>query len=1025
MKLAPLQLSLVAACAAGLLVSLGLAPARSAPSAPAFESAFASVAVRSCVSCHNASDPKGGLDLTRPEGLAKGGDSGPVLAVGKPEESLLFRRVRDGEMPPGKGKRLAPAEVAAMGTWIKNGAVWTLGRVLSPFELTTDHRAGYDWWSLRPVTLPHVPPLPTGWGRGPIDAFVGAQLRAKGLRPAPEADRVTYIRRATYDLLGLPPTPTEIDAFVADRSPQAYEKLIDRLLASPHYGERWGRHWLDVARFGESDGYEQDRLRDHAWQYRDYVIRAFNEDKPYPQFIREQLAGDVLPTVTRDSITATGFLVAGPWDEIQNVAASKLERTRAHEEQLEELVGTVSQAFLGLTVNCARCHDHKFDPIPQTDYYRLKAVFDGVEHGNRSLLTPAEQKAHDAEIAPLQARVQDLTSALAALQPAKGGDPVLDRIDASTLVEGRFGKALDARQGVVATRGRTEFFRAPLTVECWARVDSRAGFNILVANNPKESSEHWELYTYAGSGEFSVYMPGFEPAEVKSGVPIADGRWHSVAMVFDGARVKLHVDGKLARETPVIRRASGGALGLLYIGAYPPHKIPCDGVVDEVRISRVAREINGIPTAPLPEDGDTLALWRLDEGKNPAGAASPEAQKQQIEALQAQLKAAQAELAAHAAPMAYCGTRRQPEPTVLYLRGDVKKPGPQVTPGGLSTVRTVSADFGLAATAPEGERRLKFADWLAQPENPLTTRVLVNRVWQYHFGQGLVDTPSDFGFNGSRPSHPELLDWLAGRFAGQGLRDRVLGVGGNQGSGSNSTAQHANTSKLRSPGSVAPIPYPLSPKPWSVKDLHREIMLSAAYRQSSRYDAKAAAVDADNRLLWHFAPRRLEAETVRDAMLAVSGELNPQVGGPSFRPFTVTIFNTSFYHLFDSGEPEYNRRTLYRMGIQTGKSPFLDALDCPAPSLTIPRRRTTTTALQALALMNDSFVQRQARKLAERLPRAAGATPEAQVALAYRLAFGRPPTAEEQRDTARLVREQGLETACWALLNASEFLYVR
>src|SRR5437660_4437920 len=328
-------------------------------------------------------------------------------------------------------------------------------------------------------------------------------------------------------------------------------------------------------------------------------------------------------------------------------------------------------------------------------------------------------------------------------------------------------------------------------------------------------------------------------------------------------------------------------------------------------------------------------------------------------------------------PIAYAGVMHQPEQTVIYVRGDIRKPGPPVTAGGLSPIRTSSSELQLPADAPEGVRRLRFAEWTTRQDNPLTARVMVNRVWQYHFGHGLLDTPSDFGFNGGRPSHPELLDWLAQRFIADG---------------------------------------------WSVKRMHRLIMLSAAYRQSSRFDAKAAAIDADNRLLWRFAPRRLEAEIIRDAMLAVSGELNPQIGGPSFKPFTTTVFNTTFYHLFDRGTPEFNRRTIYRMMVNTARSALLDSLDCPSPSITAPKRQNTTTPLQALSLMNDSFVQRQANRFCQRVERASGTNRSAQISLAYRLAFGRVPTAKEELEANQQCRDSGLESFCWVLLNASEFL---
>jgi hypothetical protein len=957
------------------------------PARADFEKDVAAPIAKNCLTCHNAGEARGGLDLTRRAGLLRGGKSGPAVVPGKPDESRLLDRVAAGTMPPRKaGKPLSAAEVAGLAAWVRDGAPWPDGRVLSPFELTTDRRAGYDWWSLQP--LPHVaPPSPGAEARNPIDAFVVAELRRHGLTLAPPADRATYLRRVKYDLLGLPPTPEEIDAFVADPAPDACERLVDRLLASPHYGERWARHWLDVVRFGESDGFENDKLRDHAWRYRDYVIRAFNEDKPYPQFVREQLAGDVLEPVTGDGIAATGFLVAGPWDEVQNVGKSKTERMRTHEEQVEELVGTVGQTFLGLTVNCARCHDHKFDPIPQRDYYRLKAVFDGVDHGNRPALTPEEQRAHDARVAPIQARIQELRAALEKLQNGLPSAAVAEHIEPGALTAGRFGRALDARHARVAAPSKPAYATPPLTVECWAKLDSKDRFNVLVANHTKESSDHWEIYTYAGGGDFSAYLPGYAPAEIRSGVAITDGRWHHLAMAFDGARVRLYVDARLVKDVAVARQRTGPGDGRLTFGGYPPQNIGCDGVVDEVRLSAGIRPLDRLPDGPFVPDDRTLGLWHFDTAEDgtfadaarPADAAAAVQVKRQQDALRAELKRQEMELAAHPVPLVYAGVRRQPEATFVLLRGDIHKPGPQVTAGGVSSLRTLSGELGLGADAPEARRRLKFAEWVTHPDNPLPARVMVNRIWQYHFGRGLVETPSDLGFNGGRPSHPELLDWLARQFRASG---------------------------------------------GSIKQLHRLIVLSATYRQSAWFDARAAALDADDRLLWRFPPRRLEAEAVRDAMLAVSGELNPRVGGPSFRPFTVTALLTNFYHSLD-GRPDFNRRTVYRMSVNTGRDALLTALDCPAPSVTMPRRRSTTTPLQALALMNDSFVQRQAARFAERVRKTGGEDPAAQVTLAYRLAFGRRPTAEERTATVGLVQQHGLESACWVLLNATEFEYVR
>ncbi|MFO0908740.1 MAG: PSD1 and planctomycete cytochrome C domain-containing protein [Isosphaeraceae bacterium] len=689
-----------------------------------------------CASCHGhgpeGDESAGGLDLTTRDAALKGGESGKALVPGDPKRSPLVSRVVAGKMPP--RDPLPAAQVEALRAWVASGARWDqpIGRDEALAASASAQPApSSDLWSLRPVQNPPTPPVrDRSWLRDPIDAFILARLETEGLAPAPEVDRATYIRRVSFDLIGLPPTPEEVAAFVADRRPDAHERVVDRLLASPRYGERWGRHWLDLARFAESQGFEYDRLRDHAWRYRDYVIARFNADVPYDQFVSEQIAGDVLPGAGDNGIIATGFLVAGPWDEAGSKGQkSVVMRERVREDELEEMVSAVGATFLGLTIHCARCHDHKFDPIPQRDYYRIKAALEGVGHADRPL------------------------------QPA----------------------------------------------------------------------------------------------------------------------------GKSSR--------------LVY-------------------------------------------------------AASPFA----------------------------------PPATQILNRGEVTKKGEAVTAGGLSRLAVPPGDFGLGLDAPEADRRRALARWITHPDHPLTPRVLVNRLWHYHFGVGLVGTPSDFGTNGERPTHPELLDHLA--------------------------------TDLRKGGG-------------RLKPLHRRIVLSAAYRQSSAFNERAAARDADARLLWRFPPRRLEGEAVRDALLFVSGALDPSMGGPGFRPFVIRTFNSNFYEMLpDAAGPGFDRRTIYKIHVNSAKSPLLDALDCPDPSVKTPRRAVTTTPLQALGLMNDPFVLRMARSMVRRLDREepsepAGSRLDRQVVRAYRLTLGRDPSSDEVRRAVALARRDGLESLAWVLFNCNEFLTVR
>lgn len=739
-----------------------------------------------CTSCHGPEKQKNGLRLDEKAAALAGGESGPIFEVGNSAASRLIQRVAgldaDSVMPP-KGERLTAAQVGLLRAWIDQGGAWPDTAQAKPPATLPENRL----WCLQPLTKGPLPVVQDrSWGRNAIDRFVLAALEQRGLHPALEVDRPTLLRRVTFDLVGLPPTPDELSAFLEDTHPEAYERAVERLLASPQYGERWGRHWLDLARYTESQGFEYDHMRANAWHYRDYVIASFNRDLPYNQFVREQIAGDVLTPLTTEGMVATSLLVCGPWDQAGSSQANLTERRVTREEELEDLVSVVCQTFLGLTVNCARCHAHKFDPIPQEDYYRVKSVFEGVRHGEREIAT-AEMKA---------------------------------------------------RAEREASRLRAEIAGAE---ERAALLESRA----------------WQESLGGLSGE-------------------AKDEWAQCQEEIERDRHRLK---------------------------------------------------------------ETVSF-----------------------------------------PLSYTGVRQQPEPTHRLKRGNVRTPLEEVRPGALSAITELDSDFRLAPDAPEAERRRRFAQWLTDERNPLTGRVIANRVWQYHFGQGLVATPNDFGASGSGVSHPELLDWLA---------DRLM------------TEQ------------------------WSLKALHRLVVCSAAYRQAATFDEQAARQDAENRLLWRFTPRRLEAESVRDAMLYVSGQINLTQHGPSFRPFDTETFNATFYLPKDKLGPEFNRRTVYRMNVNSGKDPMLDALDCPDPSVKAPRRGVTTTPLQALSLMNNSFVQRQADALADRVSRETEGDLRGAIVQAYLRSFGREPSARELSRALPVAEETGLRNVCWALLNATEFLYVR
>ena len=980
------------------------------PSLPAvdFDRQIAPLLISRCLECHSGASPDGGLSLVDAAAAAKGGESGPALESGK-TESLLWQRVEGDEMPP--EHPLPLEEKALLRAWIDAGSPWG-EQPLDPLAFSTEKRAGRDWWSLQPIQETPLPETALDpWARGPVDAWVLERLGASGLGPSSPADPRILIRRLCFDLIGLPPSPEQVEAFMADPSEAAYERVVDELLASPHYGERWGRHWLDIVRYTESEGFEYDHPRDRAWHYRDYVINSFNDDKPYNRFMEEQLAGDVLEPVTSDGIVATSMLVCGAWDRAGNAQANATQRAITREEEMEDMISVVGQTFLGLTLNCARCHSHKFDPVPQEDYFRIKAVFDGVKHGERPISSPAEIAAREQRAAARAEAIAAERATIAALeregarraaersQDRAATPPGPEPLIRWTFQDGGAAAGGKLHGGAEIVGGRLRLQRAtqscfesdPIpetirekTLEAWvvlSDLDQGGGAAISIESTPDRDfdaivfGERQPRKWIAGSGGFARTRDLEAPQESAS----AGQAVHMAAVYRADNSITLYRNGEryAAPYVPAaaLRTFEKGAatvlLGLRHHGAGNGF---LDGEILQAAIHDRALGDEEVAAAfraggfAIPKE-EILAC--LDDAERISHARATA----RIDEL-----AKETEASAAATEVSYVGVRIEPAPTALLLRGSVTSPGAIMTPAGLSAITAVDADLGLVPEAPEAERRRRFAAWISAPANPLPARVIANRVWQYHFGRGLVATPSDFGLNGGRPSHPELLDWLAGELLRSG---------------------------------------------WRLKALHRAILLSSTYRQASNHDEKAAAIDADTVLLWRYPPRRLEAEAVRDAMLAVSGELNPAMGGPSFRPFTTTNFNATFYHPVDRDDPELNRRTVYRMNVNSGKEPLLDAFDCPSPSVKTPTRGETITPLQALSLMNNSFVQRQADRLAERSLEAAGGDLTDAIDRAYECALGRRATDAERHQAVTAAQARGLGSVCWALLNSSEFLYVQ
>ncbi len=743
------RLSLLALCALA-------APVAAAP--PDFATAVKPIFQRACVSCHGEAKQKGGLRLDRKADALKGGDAGAAILPKKAADSPLVRRVTgadpDTVMPP-KGEKLSAAEVATLRAWIDAGAAWP-----DDGSAAADPR---DWWSLRPLEGSGVRGQESG---KTIDGFILAKLTEKGLKPSPEADKRTLIRRLSFDITGLPPTPEEIDAFLSDDSANAYEKLVDRLLASPRYGERWARHWLDVVHFGETHGYDKDQPRPNAWPYRDYVIRAFNSDKPYARFVQEQVAGDVLFPGTADGVEALGFLSAGPWDFIGHVELpeTKIDGKVARHLDRDDFVSNTVGTFLSLTAHCAQCHNHKFDPIPQDEYYALQAVFAAIDRADR-------------------------------------------RYDA---------------------------------------------------------------------------------------------------------------DPKVAAK-----RAAAVAVGAVAGGA------------------AADREVQKLPPQRVAYVGTAFA-----GGGN------------------------------------FAGTGGKPRDIRVLPRGDITKPGKAVAPGAIAAL---GVPFAVDPAAPEGDRRAALARWLTHTDNPLVWRSIVNRVWQYHFGRGLVDTPNDFGKMGQHPTHPELLDWLAVEFRNGG---------------------------------------------GSFKKLHKLIVMSKTYRQASSVPSSdlrvPSSADADNRYLWRQNRRKLEAEAVRDSILFAAGKLDLTAGGPSFQDFVVEKPEHSphyQYHLHDPDDPKAHRRAVYRFTVRSKQQPFMASFDCADPSLAVEKRNQTLTPQQALALLNNKLTLAMAKHFAARVEKLSDELP-GRVAAAFRLALGRDPTAAEHEELTQYATDHGLANACRVILNLNEFVFV-
>ncbi len=915
-----------------------------------------------CFKCHGADKQQSGFRLDVREAALTGGDAhAPNIKPGKSAESPLVHFVT-GVVPdmkmPQKGEPLSAEQIGLLRAWIDQGAQWPEG----------DHAEAdpiKSHWAFKPVKRPRVPvisrsaisnqsgrtPSPRSGSlitdslitdySNPIDAFIATELAKNNLSPSPEADRRTLIRRLYFVMLGMPPTPEEVAAFVSDKKPLAFERLVDKVLNDSRYGERWGRHWLDVIRFAESNGFETNRERPTAWRFRDYVIAAFNDDKPYDQFIREQIAGDALGVDV-----ATGFLVGGPVDIVGSPDPVLTTQQRA--DELDDMVGTTGTAFLGLTVGCARCHSHKFDPISHREYYAMTAVFSGVKHGERALPASEDRKE---DLAKLDGRINELERTLTRFL----SKPTVASVSTNTA---------DRAMRVAVNAVRNEEVLSPVEANF-------VRFTILESSGQPciDELEVWSgernvaLATNGTKATASGTLPGYEIHKLEH---INDGRagnsWSWISSEAGRGWVQLEFPRTERIERIVWARDREGRFADRVATKYRIEAATTTNAWQLVASSDDREPFKGKtgkPSGPVYR----FANWPLAEA---------EQGKQQLAELE---KVRKERETLSKSPMVYAGNFTQPGPTHRLHRGDPMLKRETVAPATLEIFRPLT----LATNSPEQERRLKLAEWIASPENPLTARVLVNRVWQHQFGVGLVSTPNDFGKNGATPTHPELLDWLASELVAQG---------------------------------------------WSIKKLQREILTSTTWRQSSAPREEALKIDAGSRLLWRFPPRRIEAEGIRDSILAVSGDLDRTAGGPSFFLHNVDRENVYHYHPKDEFGSDESRRMVYAFKVRMEQDGIFGAFDCPDGSLVVPKRSVSTTPLQALNLFNSRFILQQSEKFAERLQKEAGDDLAAQVRLAWQLAFNRLPEKAEAKEAVTFAKAEGLPALCRAVLNANEFLFI-
>ena len=866
----------------------------------------------------------------------------------------------------------------------------------------------FDFWSLKPI-VKHTPPAlgqaDRGWARNPIDHFIAAKLAEKNLTHSGEAKRQTLIRRVYFDLLGLPPTPTEIKVFLQNRDPLAYEKLVEKLLASPRYGERWARHWLDVVHYGDTHGYDKDKLRPNAWPYRDYVIRVFNSDKPYGRFVREQVAGDALYPDTRDGIEATGFISTGPWDFIGHaeVPETKLDGRIARNIDRDDMVKNTMNTFISATVQCARCHDHKFDAVNMTDYYRMQAVFAALDRADREYHPNPEISK---QLVSLKAKIDRYQAELKAIEDkikARGGVDLADldkqlrdlrkRIKIKKRPEYGYHSQISAKQDlakwVQVDLGQAQAIEQITiigTSDSFNNIGDGFGFPVRYKIEASNDAEIFRGVTaVADKTKGDEPNPGIAPQHFKP--DNLEARYIRITATKLAKRSNDYIlaVGELRVLDPNGNNLAEGKIVTALDSIEAPVRWRKSNLVDDLYPGQasdpaIAGKLEALSSV-REKLIQSIVSGEITSDRNAAHAGLAKAE----EALKKLPKAARVYAGTvHKGSGAFRGTGNEggkPRTIRVLHRGDMSQPRQEVHPGTLRMTKRDVGTFKLSTAHKEGDRRIALAHWLTKKDHPLTWRSIVNRVWQYHFGTGIVTTPNDFGRMGAKPTHPKLLDWLAADFRDNGQ---------------------------------------------SIKQLHRLILNSATYRQPSESVVTHETIDSQNRYLWRMNRRQLEAEALRDTVLQVAGKMNNQMYGPGFRDFVLEHPEHSphyEYHKHDPEDVKVHRRSVYRFLVRSQQQPFMSTLNCADPSQQVARRDNAITALQSLALLNNKLMVAMAWHFASDLKQT-HTDQSVAVSEAFFRVTGRQPSLEEKSDLVAYAAKHGLANACRLIFNLNEFSFV-